>query len=481
MSAEANTEPSNLIFVDLDGTLIRTDLFVESALVFLKENPLNLFRLLRWLAKGRSVAKTMLARRIHVDARSLPYERELIEYLEARRAQGARVVLATASHRSYARKVARHLGIFDDVIATSARRNRKGSTKLRAIERWAQDEPFAYAGDSNADRPIWNAAAANIHVNSSRSDVAQSASRKKLELSIRSRSSIMKSFVAGMRMHQYAKNGLIVVPLFTSHSYGELSSLVAVVWAVVCFSLCASGVYFLNDLMDLSADRQHATKSSRPLASGALPLQAGIAGAILLPVIALATAYAMLPVTFVYVLATYYVITTAYSLFLKSVVTADVMTLAVLYTLRVIAGGAAIGIVLSSWLLAFSVFIFTGLAFLKRYIEISALSELHGRAKGRGYFFEDREALFVLGSINSVVSVLVLSLYISSSDVSIYYDNPQILWLLCLLMLYWSNRLWIEARRGNINEDPVVFAIKDTVSRVILVAFVAVILLARLL
>lgn len=481
MADQGNSLKYKTIFVDLDGTLIRTDLFVESILVFLKQRFFNFVRLLSWLIRGRSVAKTLVASQVQLDIENLPYEAELIEWIKRKRELGHRIVLATASHWTYANKVADHLGLFDDVIATTARLNLKGAAKLEKIQHQVKDEPFAYAGDSAADRPIWQAATANVLVNSRQSDTALSRSQGKLEMSIRSRPPVLHEFVRAMRIHQYAKNALVFVPLITAHQYGDSVSIVATIWAFLCFSLCASGVYFLNDLLDLSADRQHVTKCNRPLASGQLSLKFGVVGAVCLPLIAFIIAVLILPSTFVAVLATYYVITNAYSFYLKSISTADVMTLAVLFTLRVIAGAAVLEIMLSSWLLAFSVFIFVSLAFLKRYIEVSTMKDRQKNARGRGYSYDDRETLFVLGATNSTISVLVLSLYISSDAVSVYYPNSQALWVLCLLMLYWSNYLWVEARRGRIHHDPVFFALKDGVSRGILLAFIVVILVARFL
>ena len=188
---------------------------------------------------------------------------------------------------------------------------------------------------------------------------------------------------------------------------------------------------------------------------------------------------ATLPLAFFGVLGIYFVITNMYSFFLKRVSTADVMTLAILYTLRVVAGAAATGIVLSSWLMAFSVFIFVSLAFLKRYIEVAALDQESGAAKGRGYAARDRETMFGLGISNATAAVLVLALYINSDEVTKLYATPQFLWLLCFLLLYWTNRVWIGARRGKISDDPVVFAIKDKVSRLVGISFLIVVLLAK--
>ena len=469
------------IFVDLDGTLIRTDLFLESLLQLLKRKPFNILRIIGWILRGRSFAKERLASCVDIDVEHLPYETQLLDYLREQKEQGKSIILATASHRSYAEQVARHLGIFDDVIATQAEINLKSRHKLAAILEATGDAEFTYAGDSSADRPIWEAASANILVNAPVKDVQAAEATDKAEKVFKSRPPVWRAFLKEMRPHQHAKNFLIFVPLFTSHGYEESSVLLIALLAFVSFSLCASGVYFLNDLLDLQSDRRHPRKQDRPLASGNLSLPIGIAGAFALPVVAFATALAFLPTIFVAVLALYFLIANAYSFALKRISTADVMTLAILYTLRVVAGGAAIGIALSSWLMAFSVFLFVSLAYLKRYIEIEALPENIGSAHGRGYSAADSETMFSLGTANITASVLILALYINSEEVIRLYQSPEILWLLCLLMLYWGNRMWVGARRGKIADDPVIFALQDNVSRIIGGLFVVTVLLARFL
>ncbi len=286
------------------------------------------------------------------------------------------------------------------------------------------------------------------------------------------------AFIREMRPHQWVKNLLVFVPVLAAHQYLDQPVLPKAILAFVLFSLCASGVYFLNDLVDREADRKHPKKRFRPLASGDLPVSWGIAGAIVLPLLAFMVALVWMPLAFVAVLAIYFVATTAYSFYLKKTSTADVITLAALYTIRILAGGAATGIVLSTWLLALSMFLFLSLAYLKRYIELAALDS-DAKAVGRGYTAADRESMFSLGVANATASVMILAMYISSDDVRVLYRNPELLWFVCLLLLYWNNRIWIGARRGKVHDDPVLFAIKDPVSRLVGVALVGVILAAR--
>jgi 4-hydroxybenzoate polyprenyltransferase len=234
--------------------------------------------------------------------------------------------------------------------------------------------------------------------------------------------------------------------------------------AVAAFCLCASSVYVTNDLLDLASDRAHHHKSQRPFASGDLSLLAGL---IMAPALlgAAALIAAMLPERFILVFATYFVLTLAYSLFLKGRVVVDALILAGLYTLRVIAGAGAVTVALSFWLLLFSVFLFLSLAFVKRFAELDALRRRERlNAAGRGYTVEDLPILQSLGTAAGYLSVLVLALYINSPDIQSLYQRPKVIWMLCVLMIYWISRVWMMAQRGQMHDDPVVFALKDRIS-----------------
>ncbi|HKQ10861.1 MAG TPA: UbiA family prenyltransferase [Rhizomicrobium sp.] len=467
------------LYVDIDGTLLRTDLLHEAAWRHVKTAPWRIFTLLRLALKGPAPLKTFLARKIQFDPATLPYERAVTELIARRKTQGGRTVLITASHRTYASRIAEYLDLPGGGYGSSNRLNLKGAAKLSRIQALNQGREFVYAGNSAADRPIWAASKKEILVNAPSKDVRAATQSGRAEMVIQNRPPVWRAFLKEMRLHQWAKNTLVFVPLFTSHSYRDLHLLGLAFLAFLAFGLCASGHYFLNDLLDLDADRAHRTKCRRPLASGDLPILYGPLGATLLPIAGLALAIAFLPWKFTLLVAGYLALTNLYSFVLKSRSTADVFALALLYTVRVIAGGAALAISLSSWLLAFSMFVFISLAYLKRYIEIVALAE--GQAKGRGYVKEDAETIFSLGIANATAATVVLAFYVNSAEVKTLYREPGLLWLLCLLMLYWSNRIWIGAKRGKINDDPVIFAIKDRISRYIFVAMVAVVLAARIL
>lgn len=468
------------IYVDLDGTLIKTDLFFESILKLIKQNPLNIIKIFFWIIKARSYAKSKIANIIDIDAASLPYQSELIEYLKSLKAQGHKIILATASNEKYAHKVSNHLGIFDGVIASSETTNMKGRRKLEEMNKDANGKNFCYAGDSTADIPIWNAASENIFVDAPHTAIKTAQREKKDEKIFTSdKPSKLKAFIKEMRPQQWAKNVLILIPLLTAHRYAEADMALTYLLAFLSFSLCASGVYFMNDLLDIEADRQHKTKCKRPIASGALPIPLGVFGAIMLPASGFAIAIAALRTEFVIILAVYFILTNFYSLIIKRISTADVMTLATLYTLRIVAGGAAGGIELSSWLITFSIFFFVSLAYLKRYIEVSELGEDDRKAEGRGYSGNDTETMFMLGIANATASVLVLALFLSSDEVLTQNSSPEILPLLCFIMLYWTNRIWVGAKRKKIADDPVIFAVKDRISVLTGIAFVLVFLAAR--
>ncbi|HKX64453.1 MAG TPA: UbiA family prenyltransferase [Rhizomicrobium sp.] len=467
------------LYVDIDGTLLRTDLLHEAAWRHVKTAPWRIFTLLRLALKGPAPLKTFLARKIQFDPATLPYESAVTDLIARRKTQGGRTVLISASHQTYASRIAEHLDLPGGGYGSSNRLNLKGAAKLSRIQALNQGREFVYAGNSAADRPIWAASKKEILVNAPSKDVRAATQSGRAEMVIQSRPPVWRAFLKEMRLHQWAKNTLVFVPLFTSHSYRDLHLLGLAFLAFLAFGLCASGHYFLNDLLDLDADRAHRTKRRRPLASGDLPILYGPLGAILLPIAGLALAIAFLPWKFTLLVAGYLALTNLYSFVLKSRSTADVFALALLYTVRVIAGGAALAISLSSWLLAFSMFVFISLAYLKRYIEIVALAE--GQAKGRGYVKEDAETIFSLGIANATAATVVLAFYVNSAEVKTLYHEPELLWLLCLLMLYWSNRIWIGAKRGKINDDPVIFAIKDRISQYIFAAMVAVVLAARIL
>lgn len=473
------------LVVDLDGTLIKSDLLLETASRFLVEHPFQSFKLFAWLAKGRSNLKLRLAEATNIDITSLPYNQELISWLRAEKELGRRIVLATASDRLLAERVAAHIGLFDAVLASDGTINLKAGAKCEALVGLYGAGGFDYVGNDWVDLAIWHSAAkAHVISNSTR-----------LVKKVKNLSNFGRAFTYGspptfvtliqsMRLHQWTKNLLVFVPLLAAHQYSQVHSCVQALLAFFVFGLTASSVYLLNDLVDVIDDRHHPRKRNRPLAAGTLSL---LFGWLAWPII-LAIAFTLcgpiggLPVGFSVTLAAYFLITMAYSLRLKQYPVVDVLTLATLYTLRIIAGAAAISVALSFWLLSFSMFVFLSLALVKRYGELRNARDAgkSGVLRGRGYEAQDLEMVSSLGGSAGYSAVLVLALYIQDSHTAILYSTPTIIWLACPLLLFWISRVWLIAHRGNMHDDPIVFALKDRVSWFIAASLAIVFSLAKI-
>ncbi|CBL45223.1 prenyltransferase, UbiA family [gamma proteobacterium HdN1] len=455
-----NTLP---LAVDLDGTLLKSDMLLESFLAMVRNNPFTLLLAPFWLLKGKAWLKLQIALRSEIDVSHLPYNEPLLAYLHTQKAQGRKIYLATATHQKYAQQVADYLELFDGVFASSPDVNLSGIHKRDALVAAFGERQFVYAGNEAVDVPIWKASAAAIVVGdrATRSLADESAP---IEQHFDSHAKKLKPVLKAFRVHQWVKNALIFVPLFAAHQFDNPVLFLQGILAFLAFSACASSVYLINDMLDLAEDRQHPTKCKRPFAAGTLPI---LTGMVSIPLLLLAAIFLclFLPAQFALVLAAYYALTFAYSFWLKRVVLIDVVTLALLYTIRIIAGAAAIAVPLSFWLLAFSTFLFLSLAILKRYTELLVMREKNAtKALGRGYAVNDFELLASLGGSAGYLSVLVLALYINSPEIRALYPSPELMWPTCLIMLYWVSRVWIVAHRGNMNDDPIVFAIKDKTS-----------------
>ncbi len=457
-SARSSPRP---LCVDLDGTLVSSDLLAEAILALLKRNLLYLFALPVWLAKGRAHLKQQVADRVDLEIGLLPYHGAFVDYLKEQRATGRRLVLATGSNVKFAEAVASHLGFFDEVLASDAETNLSGQSKLERLTSAYGEGNFDYAGNAKVDLAIWAHAGEAILVNPG-AGVAE-ATRKLTPIAqlFDDTGGRWRHYLKALRPHHWLKNVLVFVPLVLAHRFGEPTLLAQAVLAFLAFGLCASGVYVLNDLLDLPADRRHPTKRHRPFAAGSISI---VSGAALIPGLLAATVVLAwwLPPEFLAVLALYFVTNLAYSIRLKRSALIDVLVLAGLYTLRVIAGAAAVSVVPSFWLLAFSMFVFLSFALVKRYTELFHLREQgKDHAAGRGYQSVDLESLAQFGSTSGYMAVLVLALYINSETVKALYTRPEVIWLLCPLLLYIVSRIWLLARRGELHEDPVVFAIED--------------------
>lgn len=451
---------SAILAVDLDGTLIGTDLLWECAFALVKRNPLFLLLLPYWLAHGKARLKHEVFSRVEPSPESLPYREGVLQRLRAEREAGRKIYLATASGRRHAEAIAAHLGLFDGVIASNETTNMKSRFKAAELGRQFGDCGFDYIGNSRDDIAVFELARKSYVVCPDRA-ASNWASRHESEtIEVAPRFSL-KTLARLLRVHQWSKNVLIAVPAVLDHRVLEPLVIFQVGVAFLAFSFLASAFYIVNDLFDLAADRRHPTKCRRPLAAG---LVSPSHGAMISAALALASFILcmLLPPLAALVLAGYLLCTFSYSLKIKRWLLIDVLFLAGLYSIRVIAGSAATGIAPSPWLLAFSIFFFLSLALVKRYVELdqSGIAEKE-RLKGRGYRPEDKSVIAQAGIGSGFAAVVVLALYLESDEMLVLYDQPWLLWLLCPLVLYIILRIWILANRREFNDDPVVFMASD--------------------
>ncbi len=474
-----NSTGSTVLVVDLDGTLIRTDLLYESIFALLKKNVLWIFLLPVWLCKGKAGFKAEIAARADINVEVLPYNEEIVALVQQAVAGGRQAVLATAANIKYAQQVATFLGLFAHVLASDDRVNMSGRRKLHAIRELLAARPFAYAGDSPKDVEVWQEAAMAYVVNPSprlRARLQAVKNREFVEAGIAG--SAVVRYLKAIRLHQWLKNSLLFVPLLTAHEWSNPVALLNCAAAFLAMGFCASSIYIVNDLLDLESDRCHYAKRTRPFAAGTISMANGLLLHVMLLAAGLIVAW-QVSLQFLQIVGVYLAITMAYSLVLKRKLLIDTIALAGLYTLRVIAGAVAIGVEVSFWLLAFSMFMFLSLALVKRYTELADVEADKLRSiKGRAYKALDTGNVFSMGVSCGYISVLVLALFINDPDVASRYTHARVLWLLCVLILYWISRIWMLAGRNEVDDDPIVFALKDTGSRYVLAACIAVVFLA---
>lgn len=457
-----------VVCADVDGTVLATDLLYESLLFALKRHPTIIFFVPFWLFRGRAYLKAQLAcRAAQMSVEAMPLNESVVSYLRERSEQGSSIVLASASHNSLVAKVADRLGFITSIIGSDTAVNCKGSRKAESIEAQLGDVRWEYIGDSRADVGVWRRAASVVCVSGSvrfcdlvRREFPQAIFLKKGRWGA-------ATLARALRVHQWLKNALVFLPMVLAHQWNNPGAIAGSLVAALSFSCCASGVYLLNDLLDLEADRQHPRKRKRPCASGELPLPIAMALAPVLFGLGFLVAGAA-GTSFVIILAMYLLLTTAYSFRLKALALVDIILLAMLYTIRIVGGGVAAGVAVSQWLLGLSMFLFLSLACIKRFSELLVLQQRNeNRTWGRGYSVGDIEQVASFGSASGYISVLVLALYVSSQEVVKLYHNPQVIWLACPLLLYWISRIWLLARRGLVHDDPLVFALRDRVTYVV--------------
>ena len=475
LSPSPHHSPTVPLCVDLDGTLVATDTLWESIFLLLRKKTLLSFLLPLWLLRGRAYLKHRIAQHVKLNVATLPYRENILEFLKREQDRGRFIILATAAHQKIAYPIAKHLRIFAEVIASDATTNVKGTVKRDILlQRFGQ---FDYMGDSTADIPIFQAARYAFLVAPNRTLL------KKIPCPPHRLFPIypitLSTWLKLLRPHQWVKNVLIFLPLFLAHQFQDFQALTNAFSAFLAFSMAASAGYILNDLLDLPADRSHPTKKRRPFAAGNIPIAYGLPLFILLVALSLSSSIYFLSLNFAGLISSYLLLTMTYSFLLKSKMVLDVVVLAALYTFRIFAGGIAVSVGISSWLLAFSMFMFMSLAFLKRYTELLQLN--HRKfVKHRDYNIEDIEMIASMGPTNGYLAVLVFALYINSDQVG-NYSSPFILWMICPPLLYWITRIWFLTHRRKMLDDPVKFALADPTSWVTVIGIIIVVLLAKFL
>jgi 4-hydroxybenzoate polyprenyltransferase len=454
--------PLPVLCVDLDGTLIRGDLLWECVLILLKTRPFTLLLIPVWMLSGKANLKRQLAARTQLNPARLSYRPEVLELLQRERAVGRKVVLATAADRQLAESVAQYLNLFDEVHASDRGQNLIGESKASFLAERFPEPGFEYVGDATVDVAVWRKARGAYVVGSIRRS-AQAAAATELKATFLETPASFRTWVNAIRGHHWAKNLLLFLPLVLAHNLIP-EPLVRTFFGFVLYGACASGLYILNDLLDLHSDREHPWKKQRPFAAGEISIPQGLLASFVLLGVALGLGFALEP-TFGLALLGYATLTMGYSLWLKRIALLDVFVLSSFYSFRILAGALISGTSLSQWFLAFSMFFFLSLAMAKRYSElVHATNLLKSGNSGRGYRADDREVLMALGVGSSFASVVILSLYVQSQDVRILYLSPEYLFLLCPIVLYWLSRNWLLAHRGELKEDPVTLAIRDRVS-----------------
>jgi len=453
--------------VDLDGTLLLSDSLLESLCQLLKKSPWVIFLAPVWLLRGRANLKRQIARRVELDVGQWPLNAEVLDFVQAAKTQGRKVVLATAADSRIAAAIQERLNLFDEIISSDGATNLSGKTKAAALEQRFGAKKFDYIGNSASDLPVWQAAHSGCVAGNEDGLVARVKKSTPVERVFAPPRVSVMAWARALRIHQWSKNLLLLIPVMSAHQWTDPLRLWPVIFGMAAFSLCASSVYVLNDLLDLEADRHHHSKRHRPFASGKIPLATGLTMAPALLFLAAVVA-CCLGWKFAAVFGAYYVTTLLYSLRLKQIALLDVLALAGLYCVRILAGGVAADVPVTDWLIMFSLFVFLSLAFVKRFTEINVLQQAgDNQLRGRGYMGSDAELISTMGIGSGYLSVLVLAMYINNPLVTSLYRRPQELWLACPLLLYWISRVWLLAHRGSMHDDPILFALSDRLSWVV--------------
>jgi len=452
------------LVVDLDGTLVRTDMFLESVLKTQKMSWKRLIELLSAMVNGRAAVKEFFAKGFEFDPSKLPFRKVVLSLIESRRLAGDPIILATAAAGRIANKISSETGLFDSSLSSTSTSNLSGIKKADALIKLYGYKGFDYVGDSSKDLPVWQASRKSYLVGGS-------LSTKRAFLRIDTGEELQESrdvprlimWLRSLRIHQWVKNSLVFVPAIAAQRIFEAEVPLQLIIGFLVFGLLASGVYLINDILDIQNDRGHATKKLRAIANGDISISRATTVALVLICFAglLSTA---LPWSFSLAVLVYFGLTTSYSVWLKKFLVVDVVALSALYSLRLVAGGAAVSIPVSSWLLAVSFFLFLSLSFVKRSSELTQSGQNGVLSSGRAYLIHDLPIVNALGVSSGLISAVVFALYVDSQTANNLYESSFVLWGALPVLVFWISWIWMQAGRGKVNEDPIAFALRDRVS-----------------
>jgi 4-hydroxybenzoate polyprenyltransferase len=467
------------LIVDLDGTLINTDLLHESSVTLFKKSIIQFLQSITVLLKGKAKFKNFIAEKVDIDISLLPFNKDFLDWLSTQK-DNRKLILCTGSNEKYAKKISKYLNLFDEVIASNKEHNMVGLKKAEILVDKFGKGNFQYAGNSHKDIPVWIVSDGAIVVNGSNALINKIKNKVNIVNIFNGPPINIKQWLKALRAHQWLKNLLLFAPMIAAHMVTDLNSWIQVFIGFISFSFCASSIYLINDIIDLENDRAHPRKRKRPFASGSIPF---VYGLFLLPVLICSSFFigSILGNNFIFWLTIYLVLTLLYSFVLKPYILIDVITLAMLYTIRIIAGAATLNLLLSPWILAFSILLFVSLAFVKRYaeLEIQIFNE-DIKIKGRGYMTSDASLIQSIGTASSFASILVFILYLNSPEIKVLYEFPEFVWLCIPVLIFWQSWMWLNAHRGQMHDDPIMFAVKDITSILSGLIFISILLIGAL-
>ena len=473
-----NRNSNKILCVDLDGTFLQTDMLYESFVYCFMKNPLILFLCIIWLIRGgKTLLKEKLANKYSFDPILLPVNTSVHNLIRSKKDHGYLVFLISASADQILKAIfERYSYLFNGyfgtgtVVTGGGEPNLQGVNKAEFIKENFKNSHIEYIGNSNADIIVWKNCSKGYAVSSNTNKFP---SELHLEyLKPNAQKSIIKLILKQLRVHQWIKNSLIFLPLVASHQILSPTTYLYSLFGICAFSLITSTVYVINDLLDLENDRAHETKKKRPLASGDLSILLGLYLAFACFTSGAIIAYAISPLFLILALV-YILINLFYSAKAKKLIILDCILLAMMYTYRIFLGTIIASLEVSVWLISFSFFLFLSLAFIKRYAELFNLKKQSmEKTKGRAYQVNDMPVIIGMAIGAGFLSILVLDIYLNQDEIKEAFQSIWFAYFCLPTLLYWLARIFIKTARGNMNEDPVAYALKDKASLVIGTLFV---------